>query len=47
MATATASPAQQLAAFDAAATERSISMASVAYGSGAATFNLPHAGVPT
>ena len=47
MATATASPAQQLAAFDAAATERSISMASVAYGNGAATFNLPHAGVPT
>ena len=43
----TQSPAAQLAAFDTAATERSISLPNVAYGNGAAVFNLPHAGVPT
>jgi hypothetical protein len=43
----TASPAQILAAFDAAATERSINQPSKAYGAGACTWDLPHAGIPT
>lgn len=42
-----ASPQQLLANFDANATERSIVLSSKAYGNGSATFNLPHAGVPT
>jgi len=42
-----ASPAQILAAFDAAATERSINLPQKAYGAGAATWDLPHAGIPT
>jgi hypothetical protein len=42
-----ASPAQILAAFDAMATERSINLEDKAYGAGAATWSLPHAGIPT
>jgi hypothetical protein len=42
-----ASPAQILAAFDASATERSINQPAKAYGAGAATWDLPHAGIPT
>ena len=43
----TATPQQILAAFDAAATERSINQPAKAYGAGAATWDLPHAGIPT
>ena len=43
----TASPAQILAAFDASATERSINLPSKSYGNGAATWDLPHSGIPT
>ena len=43
----TASPAQILAAFDAAATERSVNQPAKAYGAGAATWDLPHMGIPT
>ncbi len=42
-----ASPQQILAAFDQAATERSINQPAKAYGAGAATWDLPHAGIPT
>ena len=42
-----ATPQQILAAFDAAATERSINQPAKAYGAGAATWDLPHAGIPT
>ena len=42
-----ASPQQILAAFDAAATERSINLPAKAYGAGSALWEMPHAGIPT
>ncbi len=48
MATTAAQSAQlALSEFDSASTERSIVIPSQAYGNGAATFNLPKAGIPT